>query len=157
MYVLLDTFLLDSLKSTKNWFNSLDLFDIARDPLLLDLHFMLKLVPLEDLSLDLPSDVALGLAGLFTCEQCLSDTCLSHLEVSRVKCQLLFQCRDLVLQVGLLSLCISRVLADLSILHMESLLLLFVEFGELCWRTHVLCCLTLQQKRILGLLHSVQL
>lgn len=157
MYVLLDTFLLDSLKGTKNRFNSLDLFDIARDPLLLDLHFMLKLIPLEDLSLDLPSDVALGLAGLFTCEQCLSDTCLSHLEVSRVKCQLLFQRRDLVLQVGLLSLCISRVLADLSILHLESLLLLLVEFGDLCWRTHVLCRLTLQQKRILGLLHSVQL
>ena len=118
---------------------------------------MLKLIPLEDLSLDLPSDVALGLAGLLTCEQCLSDTCLSRLEVSRVKCQLLFQRRDLVLQVGLLSLRISRVLADLSILHLEPLLLLLVEFGELCWRTHVLCRLTLQQKRILGLFHSVQL
>lgn len=118
---------------------------------------MLKLIPLEDLSLDLTSDVTLGLAGLLTCEQCLSDACLSHLEVSRVKCQLLFQLRDLLLQVGLLSLCISGVLADLSILHLESLLLLLVEFGDLCWRAHVLCRLTLQQKRILGLLHSVQL
>ena len=86
MYLLLDTFLLDSLKGTKNMFNSFDLFDIARDPLLLDLYFMVKLIPLEDLSLDLHSDVALGLAGLFTCEQRLSDTCLSHLEVARVKC-----------------------------------------------------------------------
>ena len=154
--ILLLALLFNPLKHTEDRLYPFNLLGVAWDPLLLDLHFMFKLVLLEDLSLDLASNIAFDLSSWFNLDQGLSCACLSCLQIGSCGSKLLLQFGDLFCQSCLLSLCISWVLVDLRTLHLEPCLLLLVEFRDFSGCTHVVCCLSLKKEQVLGLLQFFQ-
>ena len=133
-----------------NFFN---LLHVCAHPLLGNLNLVLLFILVEDACFDLTCDIPLYFSNFLHLSQCFPNRLLVVLKFSASLGELLGRFLEFVSVRCLVFLGVPQINLHLRLLHLESLLFLFVEFLDLGWRTDVQGGLLLHQKDVFIFFH----